>query len=75
MGWAVDLLWGVPENNLHAHDGEILPLADLCRRAYDSATPPTLRAATTVFMWLDRQVQFPITVLEPKTGDFHALEA
>ena len=75
MGWAEDRFGGVPEQNFHAHEGEILPPTKLGSLVHDPTPPPTRRAAATVFVWLDRQVQFFATVFKPEIGDFHALQA
>jgi len=72
---ASDLLRCIPEQDFHAHEGEIFPSAKLGRVVHDSATPSTFRAATAILVWLDRQMQFLISILEPKLGDFHAFQA
>jgi len=75
VGWAKDRLWGVPENNLHAHECEVLPPTKLGSLVHDPATPPARRAAATVFVRFDGQVKFFATVFEPEHADFHALQA
>ena len=72
---AVDLLRCVPEQDFHPHERDVFPLAELSCLAYDPATPPTFRAAAAILVWLDRQMQFLVAVLEPETGDFHSFQA
>jgi len=72
---ALDLLWRIPEQDFHPHEGEVLPAAKLGCLAYDSATPSTFRTATAVLVWLDRQMQLFVAVLEPIKADFHAFQA
>jgi len=73
--WAVDLFRGVPEQDFHPHQGQILPASKSACLAYDPATPPTFRAAAAILVRLDRQMQLFVAVLETKMGDFHAFEA
>jgi len=54
---------------------EILPSAKLGCVAYDPTTPPTFRVAAAILVWLDCKMQLFVTILEPKTGDFHAFQA
>lgn len=75
MGGTVNLLGGVPKQNLHAHQGQILPATQVRRLAHDPAPAPTLRATATVFVGLDCQVQFCVASSELKLGDPHAFQA
>ncbi len=75
MGRTVDHLWRIPEQDFQAHEGEVLPPAKRVCLVHDPATPPTPRATATVLVGFDRQVEFLVAVLEPKTSDFHAFQA
>lgn len=75
VGRALNLLGCIPEQDLHAHESEILPSAKLGRMTHNPATSPTFWAAAAVLIWLDRQMQLLVTIFEPNTGDFHALQA
>ncbi len=72
---ASNLLRCIPEQDFHAHEGEIFPPAKLGRVVHDLATPSTFRAAAAILVWHDRQMQLLVTILEPKLGDFHAFQA
>ena len=75
MRGALDLLRRIPEKNLHAHQGEVLPSAKLARMTHDPAASATSRATASVFVGLNRQMQLLVTFLKPKTGDFHVFQA
>ena len=74
VGGAEDLLGGVPEQHLQAHEGEILPATRRGGLPHHPPPPPTVRAAAAVLVRLDRQVQLFVTVLEVKAGDLHAFQ-
>jgi hypothetical protein len=75
VGRTVDLLWGVPKKDFHAHEGKIFPDAERGCGANDLATSTTLRATASVLVRLNRQMQFLVSIFEPKTGDFHVFQA
>ena len=75
MGRADDLLRGIPEQDLAAQDGHILPGPDLLGLAHNRAAALTLRATTAVFEGLDPEVEFRIALLECKGGDFPIFQA
>jgi len=73
--WAVDLFRGIPQQDLHPHERQILPAAKLRCLAHDPAPSPALWAAAAALIRLDPQVELPATALEPESGDFHVFEA
>ena len=74
VGRALDLFRGVPEHDAQAQDGHVLPPPELGRLVHDPAAPPTLRTATAVLVWLDRQVELRVAMHAPKMSDLQTLQ-
>ena len=70
----LNLLRGIPEHDVQAHEGQILPPARLGRLVHNPAASPTCRTAAAVFVRFNRQMQLGVAIFETKIGDFHALQ-
>ena len=75
MRRALDLPGAEPQQDLDPNEGQILPATPHAWTRHDASTPAALRAATAVFVGLDRQVQLPAVVSECERDDLHAFQS